>query len=293
MATIAGGATAKLSPVSDNPSHPGAGQPPSTPPPSTPPPPPGATPPPPPPPGLQAPAGYVGFDAHATPVGPIARVTGLSKAIAILTAVVAAATVATTLLTLGVTGDASDFLAGEASEDDFRDALAPLNSVQALAGVATLATGILTIIWMYRIARNVRSFGRQTTWHPLFSIFGWFLPPFFLYVIPLLVLREQWKASDPTADDDTESWRRSPDTPLLWGWFVFYGLAPFVFFLAQIGSVAGAGVGTGDIESVAESLDDVGALTLLSAVSIVGAAVCWILFVRQLTRRHAALTNER
>jgi hypothetical protein len=91
---------------------------------------------------------------------------------------------------------------------------------------------------MYRIATNVRAFGRQTTWHPLFSIFGWFLPPFFLYVIPLLVLREQWKASDPAADDGTESWKRSPDNPLLWGWFVFYGLLPFVFFVAQIGSLA-------------------------------------------------------
>jgi len=226
-------------------------------------------------------------------MGPVARVTGLAKAIVVLTAVVAVATVGTTLLTLGVTGDASDFLAGQASEDDFRDALAPLNAIQALAGVATAATGILTIIWMYRIARNVRAFGRQTTWHPLFAIFGWFLPPFFLYVIPLLILREQWKASDPAADDGTESWRRSSDNPVLWGWFLFYGLAPFVFFLTQIGSVAGAGVGTGDIESVAESLDDVGALALVSAASIIGAAICWILFVRQLTRRHAALTNER
>lgn len=212
--------------------------------------------------------------------------------IVILTSIVAAATVVTTLLTVGVAGDASDFLAGETSEDEFRDALAPLNSIQALAGVATLATGVVTIIWMYRIAKNLRAFGRQTTWHPLFSIFGWFLPPFFLYVIPLLVLREQWKASDPTADEGTESWKRSPDNPVLWGWFVFYGLLPFVFFVAQIGSLAGAGVATGDIESVAESLDEVGALAIVSAVSVVGAAICWVLFVRQLTRRHTTLTNE-
>ena len=65
-------------------------------------------------------------------MGPVARVTGLAKAIVVLTAVVAVATVGTTLLTLGVTGDASDFLAGQASEDDFRDALAPLNAIQAL-----------------------------------------------------------------------------------------------------------------------------------------------------------------
>ena len=48
-----------------------------------------------------------------------------------------------------------------------------------------------------------------------------------------------------------------------------------------------------ELDEEPESLEDVGALALLSAVSVVGAAVCWILFVRQLTRRHAALTNER
>jgi hypothetical protein len=219
-------------------------------------------------------------------------VGALSKAIVVLTTIVAVATVVTMLLSIGVAGDASDFLAGDASEDDFRDALAPLNSVQALAGVATLATGVTTIIWMYRMARNVRAFGRRTTWPPLFSIFGWFLPPFFLYVIPLLILRELWKASDSAADDGTESWKRGGDPPVLWGWFVFYGLLPFVFFLAQIGSVAGTGVGTGDIESVAESLDDVGTLVVVSAVSVVGAAICWVVFVRRLTRRHTTLTNE-
>lgn len=265
--------------MSDIPPPPGDGEPPSSPAP-------------PPPPDLRAPAGYAGYDAHPTPTGATSRIGGLARAIVVLTSIVAVATVITTLLTVGVTGDASDFLAGEASEDEFRDALAPLNSVQALAGVATLATGVVTIIWMYRIASNVRAFGRRTTWHPLFSIFGWFLPPFFLYVIPLLVLREQWKASDPAADDGTESWKRSPDNPVLWGWFVFYGLLPFVFFVTQIGSLAGTGVGTGDIESVAESLDEVGALAIVSAVSVVGAAICWVLFVRQLTRRHTTLTNE-
>lgn len=276
--------------MSDVPPPPGDEARPSRP---TPPPPPPPTPAPPPPPDLRAPAGYVGYDGHPTPTGAISRVGGLARAIVVLTTIVAAATVLTTLLTVGVTGDASDFLAGQTSEDEFRDALAPLTAVQTLAGAATLATGIVTVIWMYRIATNVRAFGRQTTWHPLFSIFGWFLPPFFLYVIPLLVLREQWKASDPAADDGTDSWKRVPDNPVLWGWFVFYGLLPFVFFVAQIGSVAGAGVGTGDIESVAESLDDVGTLSIVSAVAVVGAAICWVLFVRQLTRRHTALTGER
>lgn len=268
--------------MTDVPPPPGAEQPPSTP--STPPPPP-------PPPGLQAPAGYVGYSAHPTPAGPTSRVKGISKAIVVLTTIVAVATVITTLLTLVVADDARRFLAGDISDDDFRSALAPLSAVQTLAGVATLTTGVLTIIWMFRIAKNLRSFERRTTWHPLFSIFGWFLPPFFLYVLPMLVLREHWKASDPAPDDGSEPWKRTPENPILWGWFVFYGLLPLVFFLAQIGSVA-SGIGAGSTETVAESLDDVGALAIFSAVSVVGAAICWVLFVRQLTQRHVGLTNE-
>ena len=147
------------------------------------------------------------------------------------------------------------------------------------------------MIWMYRIAANIRAFGRRTTWHPLFSIFGWFLPPFFLYVIPFLVLREQWKGSDPHVDG-SDGWKANEDNRTLWGWFAFYGLLPVVLFVAQIGSVASAGLGTGDVETVAESLDQVSALTFLSAVSVIGAAIFWITFVRQMTSRHVGLTNE-
>ncbi len=272
--------------MSDIPPPPGVGQPSSTPPP-----PPPLTPPPPPPPNLSAPAGYVGFQSNPTPYAGVKRVGGLAKAIVILTSIVAAATVITTLLSVSVAGDASDFLAGDLTDDEFRSALAPLSAVQSIAGVATLATGILTMIWMYRIASNIRAFGRRTTWHPLFSIFGWFLPPFFLYVIPFLVLREQWKGSDPIVDG-TDGWKANDDNRTLWGWFAFYGLLPLVLFVAQIGSVASAGLGTGDVETVAESLDQVSALTFMSAVSVVGAAVFWIAFVRQLTRRHVTMTNE-
>ena len=275
---------ARLAPVSDLPPPPGAGQASSTPPPPT-------STPPPPPSGLSAPPGYVGYSSNPTPYVALKRVGGLARVIVILTAIVAAATVITTLLSVGVAGDASDFLAGDLTDDEFRDSLAPLSAVQSIAGVFTLASGVVTMIWMYRMAVNIRAFGRRTTWSPLFSIFGWFLPPFFLYVIPFLVLREQWKGSDP-AVDQTDGWKANSDNRTLWGWFVFYGLLPLVLFGAQIGSVASAGLGTGDVETVAESLDQVSALTFLSAVSVVGAAIFWIIFVRQLTRRHVALTSE-
>lgn len=208
------------------------------------------------------------------------------------TIVVAVGTVVAAFLTAGVATDASDFLAGSITQSEFEDAIAPLNAVQLLVSVATLGSGIFTIVWMFRMAGNVRAFGRATTWSPLFSIFGWFLPPMVLYVIPFLVLRELWKASEPTHVDGTDSWKRVPDNPLLWAWFVLFGLLPAVLFAVQISSFAASGVPTGDIESVAESLDDFGAIGWLTAVLNVAAAAVWVTFVRQLTRRHTRLTNE-
>lgn len=217
--------------------------------------------------------------------------------VVVLTAVVAAGTILTTVLSAGVSQDATDFLGGDIDDDAFRDAIAPLNAVQLLVGLATVATGVLTIVWMYRIASNVRAFGRQTTFSPLFAIFGWFLPPGVLYVLPFLVLRELWKASDSSTIDAStgagdDSWRRSGDNPTLWAWFVLFGLLPTVLLVVQLGSLATGGLPNGDLDSVAESLEDFGTVSILAGVLNVAAAAAWIMFVRQLTHRHTRLTNE-
>ncbi len=259
-----------------------------TPPPRLSPPPP----PPPPPSSLTPPPGYVAYQGHATPSQNVRRIGGLATVIAISTAVVAAGTFIATLLSASVSTDATDFLAGSMTKDDFQSAIVPLNSVQLLVSVATLTTGVLTIMWMFRIASNVRAFGRATTWSPLFAIFGWFLPPMVLYIIPFLVLRELWKASEPTAADGSDDWKRTTDTPLLWAWFVLFGILPAILLAIQIGSFATGGLPTGDIESVAKSLDDFGAIGYVTAFLNIAAAVVWIRFVRQLTQRHKQLTNE-
>lgn len=219
------------------------------------------------------------------------RVGGLAKAGTILVPIVAAVTVLQTVLSAGVVDDAEAYLAGDTTDDEFQDAIVALSSVGLLASLATLAAGIVTIIWMYRIATNVRTFGRRTTWNPLFTIFGWFLPPLVLYVIPFLVLRELWKASDADAGDD--DWRSTGDTVLLWIWFAVFGLLPSVLFVLEIGSVATSGIGGGALESQAEALDDFGAVQTLAAILSVLAAATWVPFVRRLTDRHTALTGER
>jgi hypothetical protein len=241
---------------------------------------------------LTPPPGYVAYDGAPTPTGALRRVGGLAIPIVVSTMIVAIGTLVAAFLSAGITTDAADFLAGSIEQSEFEDALIPVNSVQLLVTVATLATGVLSIIWMFRIAKNVRAFGRATTWSPLFAIFGWFLPPLVLYVIPFLVLRELWKASEPTGVDGTNSWKRSADHPILWAWFVLFGVIPAALFAVQIGSVATGGLPTNDIESVADSLQDFGALGWLSAILNLAAAVVWVRFVRQLTQRHKRLTNE-
>jgi hypothetical protein len=246
-----------------------------------------------PPPSAAPPPGYVAYGNSPTPFTALRRVGGLSVAVIVLTTIVAISTIATTFLTAAVAEDAEEYLVGGMSDDDFRDAIAPLNAVQLIVGLATIATFVLTIIWMYRIATNVRAFQRQTTWSPLFAVFGWMLPPFVLYVIPFLMLRELWKASDASNPDDPESWRSSPDNPLIWAWFVLYGIAPVVLLLFSVGSFIDGGLASGSLESLAESLDDFGGLVLVSTAISLASAVVWILLVKQLTARHKRLTSER
>ena len=217
---------------------------------------------------MAPPPGYVAYGNSPTPFAALRRVGGLSVAVIVLTTIVAAGTIAVDILTAAVASDAKAYLAGELSEDDFRDAIGPSNTVQLVVGLATIATFIVTIIWMYRIATNVRAFQRQTTWSPLFAIFGWLLPPFVLYVIPFLMLRELWKASDGTNPNDLESWRSNKDTPLVWAWFVLYGIAPIVLLGFSVGSFLDGGLSSsGSLESLAKSLDDFGAISLVSGTS--------------------------
>lgn len=269
------------------------------PPESVPPPPPdvptpgSSTPPPPPPPpsSLDAPAGYVGYDAGPTVSGVVKRVGGISKAVMILPGLVAAATVVQAFVSSAVTDDARSFLAGDISDDEFRDAIVAVGAVGSFTTMLTLAALIVTVIWMFRIASNVRAFGRRTTWSPLFSIFGWVLPPF-LYIIPFLVLRELWKASEPSHVDGTERWKQERVSPLLWVWLVAFGLLPAALFLVEVSSLATTSFGSGALDSQAETLEDFGIVQWFSAALSVIAAAVWIPFVRHLTGRHRQLTNE-
>jgi hypothetical protein len=215
----------------------------------------------------------------------------VSVATMILTAITGLGAIIATAAAPTAADRATDFLDGRITEDEFLDDYGPTLVAQALQGVGQIAAAILTMIWMYRVASNVRAFGRATTFAPLFAIFGWVLPPM-LVIIPFLMLRELWKASDPEAAYDATSWRSSSDNPWIWLWLVAYGIVPTVLFVASINTVFGGGFGN-DTEDIAEALEDFGALNVAGGISTVVAAVLWIVVVRQITSRHMRLTDER
>jgi len=86
------------------------------------------------------------------------------------------------------------------------------------------ATAIAFITWLYRCRANLRAFGTRHLRYPRnWAVFG-FLIPVVNLVRPYQVVREVWKASDPSAIDPLDWMTVKP--PLLlrawWGTFVSF-----------------------------------------------------------------------
>lgn len=211
----------------------------------------------------------------------------------ILAGVTGITSLVSAFITADIAGKAQDYLDGNLSEDAFLDAndLAPLG--QILSAAPTVAAGVFSMLWMFKMSKNVRTLGRATTFAPLFAVLGWFLPPF-LFVLPLLVLRELWKASDPSIPPGADGWRASGENPTLYAWFLVYGVIPAVLTFVSVSSVLDATLNLDtDTDSIAEAAAATsGAMLILGGVVTLIAAVAWILVVKQLTERHTALTGE-
>jgi Domain of unknown function (DUF4328) len=147
---------------------------------------------------------------------------------------------------------------------------------------------VLSMIWLYRVAANHRSLGRQLTWAPGWAIGGWFLPPL-LFIIPLLMLRESWKASAPDVPPGSPEWKQKGESPLIWTWFLVYSVVPIV--LAILGASQFRNFSR-DTEDLAEYFDEQQGLIIASGLVTVLAAIAWGLVVREITSRHARLSGE-
>ena len=145
-----------------------------------------------------------------------------------------------------------DSARGSSDEDELLESVAVTGIAGFLTVAATIAIVVLSIIWLYRVVGNHRAIGRNTTWSSGWAIGGWFVPPLVVYAVPMLVLRESWKASDPAVPPGDERWRQSPVNPIVYVWWVLYGLAPIVFIVAGV-TFETSGFGQ-DADDLAESL---------------------------------------
>lgn len=224
------------------------------------------------------------------------RIGGLSRALTILVGVVGAAALISAVLSGGLRDTARDFRAGLITEDEFLESYITVGLLGFVQLAATIAAFTLTVIVMYRLAANHRALGRAGRWAPGWAIGGWFLPPLVLYVIPYLMFRELWRASDPDVADTPEAWRNVPVSPVVSVWWVLYGLLPLGIIIAQFNQGSGAVGGSGGLasttEALAQSLEEQYALTLVAGVGTLAAAIAFIVMLRALSGRHRRLIGE-
>jgi hypothetical protein len=234
------------------------------------------------------PPGYVQYGAPAQQAygTRLQFVGGVGKALGVLLMIFIPLQALGLYGTYTLADDAKDFLDGEITQRQFEDA--NTTNLANIGGLLVIPIAVLTMILMFRMAKNLQSFGRDQTWKPGWAIGGWFCPPLVLYIIPFLMFRELWKGAELSADANT--WKSTRVPPIVTVWWVLYGLAP----LAGIVSAAGflSNIRGMSSEDLAEQLDDFLVVNLiLAAVSLIATIVYWRM-IRQLVDRHRRFTGE-
>lgn len=236
-----------------------------------------------------APAGYVGYTPTPMATVPLKRVHGMATASIILCGLVALLSAVELLARSAARDDARRFEAGELNDTEFVEAVAGYALTGVVILLATIAAAVFSIIWLRRVATNLRTLHRATTWGPGWAIGGWFAPPG-LYVIPTLMMREFWQASDPEVPVGGD-WRSRPSTAMPFLWFVLYSVGPLAVLIAQV-----VGDGAGMLSSTEQQLADqiLGdqTLSVIAMALSIASAIVWAVFVRSLTARHRTLTGE-
>ena len=237
---------------------------------------------------MAPPPGYVAYGGqNHSSYGTFQAIKGTSKALGIVMIVVIATQVASMLASVAYRGRVADFVNGNLTSDDINGVLGIVGTIGLISAGSTLGAAVLTMIWMFRMAKNQQVLGRVGTWVPGWAIGGWFVPPCVLYVIPYLMMRDLWKGSDP---DSGPNWKQNKIAPVVHVWWVLFGLIPLLFVSVTINNAKfGAGK---SIDETARNLDDSFTTQLLQGAVQVAAAAAFLMLVRQLSARHMRVTNE-
>jgi hypothetical protein len=189
-----------------------------------------------------------------------------------IAAVVEAVVLVTELQQLSALSD-TPLSASDASRNlDLARRIDSLNDAFLVTAFITL---VVFITWMWRAAKNNEALGRQ---HPRFgpgwAIGGWFIPLANL-VIPVLVMQDLWRGSDPAVPRGDMRWKIADRSPLV-GWWWGLMLTSRAFYAT--------GNGIGNNGNVADLRQGIAIQSVGTAASI-AAAVVAILMVRRLSER--------
>jgi hypothetical protein len=241
---------------------------------------------------MSPPPGYIAYgDVGAPGGGGFAAIGGMSKALWILLAIYVPLSIWGIFSTAQQADKARQFLRKEISESTFKNGTGFGGG--NIAGVFVIPIAVITIVWMFRMASNLRVLRRSgQRFAPGWAIGGWFTPPCIVYAVPWLMFRELWKGSDPKYPAGDPNWNQAPVSPLVNVWWVLYGLVPLVGLFSSAGLIAQFRNGNANAQDLADRLDKYIALDIGLAVVGVISAVVYLVLVRQLSARHMQATGE-
>ncbi|TPW10214.1 MAG: hypothetical protein FD127_3834, partial [Acidimicrobiaceae bacterium] len=146
---------------------------------------------------MSPPPGYIAYGgAGAAMSGTFSRIGGIAKALVVLLAIFIPFQLLGVIALFQLRDKARAFLEGSLPEDEFTSA--STTNLSSIAGLLVIPMIVLTMILMYKMAKNLRGLGRTgATWGSGWAIGGWFCPPCAIYAIPWLMFRELWRGSDP------------------------------------------------------------------------------------------------
>ncbi|MEO5723957.1 MAG: DUF4328 domain-containing protein [Ilumatobacteraceae bacterium] len=246
---------------------------------------------PPPPPPMTPPPGYVAYGGTGAVNRNVQSIRGLVKALLILIAIDIPLSALNVVGNMQLANKARKLLDGTITEAQFKDA-SSLN-IGSLSGIVVVPIAVLTIVWMFRMANNVRALGRpELRFAPGWAIGGWFTPPCVIYAVPWLMFRELWKASDPEIGPGDPRWKSGRVPMIVNVWWVVYGLVPLVAIFTGVNAITQLKSGGIKTHDLASTLHRFAALNIVVAVLGVIAAIVYLLMVRQLSERHMRATRE-
>jgi hypothetical protein len=239
---------------------------------------------------MSPPPGYVAYGGLVD--ATFRRIGGLTKALVILSIVGIVASAVSLLVQLGLRGDARDFRDGATTIRQFADKLAPYLAATALVVTLAIATLVVQIIWVFRMAHNLRVLRRQSqSFSPGATIAINILGGCTLGILPYFMWRELWKGSDPSAPAGDATWKQRPVGQIVNSWFA----AALLTVAASIGLGLGSAltrINRGSNQSMAKQLDSQFGIVLIAGIFGIVAAVLFVGLIRQLATRHMQSTRE-